>query len=167
MQAACSTGFGDNLRHIAMLAAALSGLSLCGCTEKPGDHVALKDNLPAAAPVAARSPAATVTHLPPPAVRPRPQRAAKKGSGFDPALLVGLESAAVDGMLGRPAGTRTEATTVEWIYSGPGCSLRIFFYPDVVTGKLRALQYNITNRRGGEGRFCISFPLLARSDEPD
>jgi hypothetical protein len=80
-------------------------------------------------------------------------------------MLVGMGPEAIDRMLGKPVGTRTEATTVEWTYSGPRCSLRIFFYPDIATRTLRALQYDITSRKAGEGRTCLNFPMIARSDE--
>jgi hypothetical protein len=43
--------------------------------------------------------------------------------------------------------------------------LRIFFYPDIATRTLRALQYDITSRKAGEGRTCLNFPMIARSDE--
>jgi len=160
MQVACVNGVRDHLRHIAVLAAALGGLFLGGCTEKPDRYVlknnhVWEDHLPAAA-ANPHARGVEVAHLPPPAVRARPPKAAKKGLAFDPTMLVGLGPEAIDRMLGKPVGTRQEATTVEWIYRG-GCSLRIFFYPDIATGTLRALQYDIKQTGPRAARLC-QFP---------
>ena len=170
MHAACNNRF--PLRQ-ALLAAALGGASLCGCTQKPDDYAlgggfaddaaAQLTYRPAPRPAESAYPSALVrTH---PAAHALPQKPAGKAAKFDPGLVVGLEPPAVDRMLGRPAGTRTDATTVEWTYGTASCSLSIYFYPDVTTGTLRALKYNVTNGQAGRG--CVHFPIMARSDESD
>jgi len=80
-------------------------------------------------------------------------------------MLVGLGPPAVDRILGKPAGTRADAMAVEWTYTAPSCSLSIFFYPDIATGALRALKYNVTDRGSGDGHACVNFLVMARSDE--
>jgi hypothetical protein len=174
MQAACGNRFGDDLRYAVMLATALAGLALGGCTEKP-DNRELSANL---APMTEPEQPQVVESTPGPAVsavrapnvparkvaKKKPRLDAGALPRFDPGALMGLEPPAVDRMLGRPAGTHTDATAVEWIYSRPGCSLNIFFYPDIATGSLRALKYNVTNRQAGDNRGCINVPIVARSD---
>ena len=174
MQAACGNRLRDDLRYAAVLATALAGLSLTGCTEKP-DSPALSASL---APITEQEQPQVVESAPEPAVLParapnapvrkvakkRPRFDPETLSRFDPGTLMGLEPPAVDRMLGRPAGTHTDATAVEWIYSRPGCSLSIFFYPDIATGALKALKYNVTNRQAGDNHGCINFPIVARSD---
>lgn len=182
MQAACGNRLRDDLRYAAVLAATLAGLSLTGCTEKP-DNAELSASLapmtepeqpqvlqsapePAASPP--RAPNVPVRKMAKKKPRLEPRLEARLDAGtlprFDPRTLMGLEPLAIDRMLGRPAGTHTDATAVEWIYSRPGCSLSIFFYPDIATGALRALKYNVTNRQAGDNHGCINFPIVARSD---
>ena len=177
MQAACCNRLRSDLRYAVVLATALVGLSLGGCTEKP-DNRALSASL---APITEPEQPQVVESTPEPAVstvrapnapvrkmtKKKPRLDAETLQRFDPGTLMGLEPPAVDRMLGRPAGTHTDATTVEWIYSRPGCSLSIFFYPDIATGALRALKYNVTNRQAGDNRGCINFPIVARSDGSD
>jgi hypothetical protein len=167
MHAACNKRFAFRQ---ALLATAIGGAVLCGCTEKHEGHApALAGDLPVK--ILSR-PMSRAAEPAPPSVmvlahgagRISPRKPTRKSPIFDPTLLVGLEPPAVDRMLGRPAGTSTDATTVEWIYGTPSCSLSIFFYPDVTTGTLRALKYNVTNRQAAGG--CVYFPMMARSDEP-
>jgi hypothetical protein len=82
-------------------------------------------------------------------------------------MLVGLGPPAVDRILGKPAGMRADAMAVEWTYTAPSCSLSVFFYPDIATGALRALKYNVTDRGNGDGHACVNFLVMARSDESD
>jgi hypothetical protein len=106
--------------------------------------------------------------VPRPAPRTVQDKPQIKIARFDPSTLVGLAPPAVDRILGRPAVTRADAMTVRWTYIEQSCSLDIFFYPDVTTGVLRMLKYNVTSIKGqaGTGRDCINFLTMARSDEP-
>jgi len=90
----------------------------------------------------------TVTAGPRSVLRAVPKKSESKTAGLDLGTLVGLAPPAVDRILGRPAGIRTEAMSVEWTYIARNCSLNIFFYPDIATGALRALRYNVTDRAG-------------------
>jgi hypothetical protein len=182
MRAACGNGFQEEiiLHHVrrVVLAAALGGLPLGGCTEKP-DSRTLKPDLAYSAsdrprqlvvgtalrpkPVAAR-PAASR-----PVVRAAPEKSESKMARLDPSTLVGMAPPAIDRILGSPAGRRAEAMTIEWTYIGQSCSLDIFFYPDIATGDLRALKYNVAHIKGQTGgdQDCVSFPMTARRDESD
>ena len=163
MRAACVNGFPDGivLYHVqrVVFAAALGGLPLSGCTEK-SDNRMLKPNLAFTTSNKSRQHhVATVSRTVPagpiriPVLRAVPKRYESKTAGLDLGTLVGLAPPAVDRILGRPAGMRTEAMSVEWTYIGRNCSLNIFFYPDIATGALRALRYNVTNMTGrGSGR---------------
>lgn len=163
MPSACRNRNWDNLHHAVVLAL-LAGQSLGGCTEKPDTPPQKVNVVPATTEPAqtARLPTARPAHPP---VRMPVQKTARRESRIDPVTLVGLDPSAVGRMLGRPAGTRIDAMAVEWTYSAPSCSLSIFFYPDVATGDLKALKYNITSRQAGHG--CVDFPTMARNDESD
>lgn len=174
MPAACGNCAWGNL-YFAVVLAALASASLYGCTEEPDNHGLSVNAAPAVAepshPGALQSTRAPITAAHSRA-RPPAQRTARRMARVDPGIpkvdpdrLVGLDPAGVGRMLGRPAGTRMDAMAMEWTYSAPSCSLRIFFYPDVVTGGLRALKYNVTG--GATGHGCVDFPMMARNDESD
>ncbi len=180
MRAGCVNGFRDGIAlhhvHRIVFAAALGGFPLGGCSEKP-DNRMLKPDPALTASVRPRQHLAETAPRPisaapagsRPIARAVPEKAERKATKLDPGALVGLAPPAIDRMLGRPAGTRTEAMTVEWTYIGKSCSLNIFFYPDIATGALLALGYNVTNtneRAGGSGA-CVNFLTMARNDEPD
>ena len=155
MPAACSKW---NLQFAALFAA-LAGLLIGSCTEKPETVPSKANPAPASASfVQPVRPQAMPSARPRP--RPSPLKAARKEPRIDPVVLVGLDPPAVGRMLGRPAATRTDAMAMEWSYSTPNCSLNIFFYPDVATGNLKALKYNIAGKRG-----CAEFPVLARIED--
>jgi hypothetical protein len=158
MPAACSNW---NLRT-AVAVAALAGLWLGSCTEKPDSGPPRGSPAPATAGLA--------QEMRPPAIVPQrrhfrqpPQKMARKEPRIDPVELVGLDPSAVGRVLGRPSATRTDAMAMEWTYSTSSCSLNIYFYPDVVTGGLKALKYNIAGKQLKHG--CIDFPVLARNDD--
>ena len=173
MQAACRDRFHwTNLHRSVAFGAVLGTLSLNGCTEKPDDPMlrpsvvqADSAELPAVEP----APAAPVAPPPRPVAKAkpvsRPVLARTRAPAFNPGMLVGLGPPAVDRILGKPAGTRADAMAVEWTYTAPSCSLSIFFYPDIATGALRALKYNVTDRGSGDGHACVNFLVMARSDE--
>jgi hypothetical protein len=158
MPAACSKW---NL-HSAALLAALAGLSIGSCTEKP--DIGPPKAIPAPGAASFAQPVRPQASLPVrPRARPSPLKTARKGPSIDPVNLVGLDPPAVGRMLGRPAATRTVAMAMEWTYSTPNCLLNIFFYPDVATGNLKALKYNIAGKQAK--RSCVDFPVLARNED--
>ena len=158
MPAACGKW---NLRTVVALAA-LAGLSLGSCTEKPDNGPPKASPAPAAAGLAqdTRPPAIVPQRR---QFRPPPQKVARKGPKIDPVELVGLDPSAVGRVLGRPSATHKDAMAMEWTYSTSNCSLNIYFYPDVVTGDLKALKYNLAGKQLKHG--CIDFPVLARNDD--
>jgi hypothetical protein len=189
MRAACRNewqdGIGSNHVRWVVLAAVLGGLPLGGCTEKPDNRMckqniafakvdakpeksrSVLENSPrpvqtSARPADPRLPAPTVLEI-----------SDVSTTNLDPSTLVGLAPPAIDRILGKPSGTRTEAMAVQWTYNGvgngAGCWLEIFFYPDIVNGDLRALKYSIANKKGeaGGGGNCAGSLMMARSDGSD
>jgi len=163
-----------NLHRSIAFGVVLGTFSLNGCTEKPDDPMLRPSVVQAdSAELPAVEPASPAPVVPPPRPvmkakplsRPAPTRA--KAPIFNPGMLVGLGPPAVDRILGKPAGMRADAMAVEWTYTAPSCSLSIFFYPDIATGALRALKYNVTDRGSGDGHACVNFLVMARTDESD
>jgi hypothetical protein len=97
----------------------------------------------------------------------RPEKSERKAAMLNPVMLVGMAPPDIDKLLGKPAVMREYAMTTEWTYATRVCSLAIFFYPDIATGTLRALEYNVTDSKGdaGDGPGCVHHILLARSDD--
>lgn len=64
--------------------------------------------------------------------------------------LVGMDSSAVQGLLGPPALQRREQPAQYWRYSYAGCTLDLFLYVDQPTGELRVAYYEVrTDEPGG------------------
>ncbi len=179
MQSACVNGCQDGvlLQHVlrVLLAAGLGSLALGGCAGKIENRV-LQPDIASVVPDISRQPLIDSTRQPivPPVRTSRsrhvaPEKVAKKAARIDPNTLVGLAPDAIDRILGSPTGVRAEAMTVEWTYVRPSCSLIIFFYPDIATGALRALNYTLAdvNGRVGANQACVNFLMMARSDEPN
>ena len=61
--------------------------------------------------------------------------------------LVGLDFDATQALLGEPALDQVQAPARVWAYSGSGCVLNIFFYPNVDGSTYRALTYEV---KGGD-----------------
>ena len=101
-----------------------------------------------------------------PPARARRANTGKKIAMIDPVTLVGMAPRDISRILGKPTDTRVEAMTTEWIYGTPSCSLAIFFYPDIATGALRALKYNINGsaQNAEDDHDCAERFLLARGD---
>jgi hypothetical protein len=161
-----------NLHRPIAFGVVLGTSSLNGCTQRPDDPI-LRPSVAQAdsteRPAVEPAPAAPVAPpLPRPVAKAKPVSRAlarAKTPAFNPGMLVGLGPPAVDRILGKPAGTRADAMAVEWTYTASSCSLSIFFYPDIATGALRALKYNVTDRGNGDGHACVNFLVMARSDE--
>ena len=153
---------------------AMGGPFLWGCTEKP-DSRALRPS-PA---IATPEKSIQRVPLPPPPTptarvpTPRPvqhakvDKAERKTEILVPSRLVGLSPPDIGRILGKPSEAREEAMMIRWTYSGQNCALDIFFYPDIATGSLRALKYNIGDIKGrpGHGHACTNYLMMARSDE--
>lgn len=173
-------GCGRPLRAgIAFLAAALGGLPLYGCAEPPPDQDLASELAPVVSP-APNIPQVAVPPPPEPKAAPKrhprtaknteqPARnAERKVAAVDPVTLVGLAPPAIGNILGRPVDARESALTVEWIYATRSCSLVVVFYPDITTGTLHALKFNVIDAEGkGDGASCIHHILLARSNDDD
>ena len=61
--------------------------------------------------------------------------------------LVGLDFDATQALLGEPVLDEVQAPARVWAYSGSGCVLNIFFYPNVDGSTYRALTYEV---KGGD-----------------
>ena len=100
------------------------------------------DNLPSAIPVVQSPEPEPERVAVVPQVRPEP-----KPNLFDPKSLVGLDQIAVENMIGKPAAIQEEPPATIWQYTdysgGDGCALKVYFYLDIGTHKLRALSYDI------------------------
>ncbi len=166
---------------ILFLVAILGGSSLFGCTEAPPNQQLASDLAPT---VSAVPDMPQMAAPPPPAPKAAPKRRPRtaknterkvavpdpvtKVTAIDPVALVGMAPPAFGNLLGRPIGTRQSALTIEWTYATRSCSLVIVFYPDITTGALHALKFNVTDAGGREdGASCIHHILSARSDNDD
>lgn len=163
---------------VSITAAILGGLPLHGCIEAPPDGKLASELAPDVnmAPETPQAPAPVSLPAPKPAPK-RPghgrtarntEQAAKnierKVTTLDPVALMGMAPPAIGNILGKPAGTREAALTTEWTYATRSCSLVIVFYPDITTGALHALKFNVTDGEE-DGASCIHHILLARSDD--
>lgn len=152
---------------------AIGGLLFHGCTEAPPGPQLASELAPDTVANTPQAPALALSPVP----KAAPKHSAhvriarnteRKAAIFDPAMLVGMAPPAIGNILGKPVGTREVALTTEWTYATPSCSLVIFFYPDIATGALHALKYNVTDAGDtGDGANCIHHILLARSDDHD
>jgi hypothetical protein len=148
-------------------------LAVAGCTGM--------NRPPAVAPPPIR---ATDTHTPPPQRTglPKPRKAPRdvpsrevrapdntaRAASIDPKSLMGLDPESVQKRLGTPARMENSALSHEWVYVAPGCSFRIFFYPNVNSTSFRALKYGSTKDNGGaidSSDACVRKILTARNND--
>jgi len=100
---------------------------------------------PETAPLPAQKPQiAAVTDAVPAPPPPAP-------AGPDPKQLVGLDFAATQHLLGKPAKQEEKPPAKVWVYNGTDCDLTIFFYADISSGVFRALTYEFKNHQATEG----------------
>jgi len=162
------------------LCAGLIGLS--GCTPMPGRpaHPASlppmpADVLPASSPLAEPAVPAVARRLPAPVTpSPRPARAPRESrpapaavAALDPGRLIGLDPSEVRTLLGAPARIHDDKLAREWIYAAPGCSFRVFFYPNLNAAKLHVLKYSSTDESGARlapSHACVRRILTGRND---
>jgi len=88
-------------------------------------------------------------------------------ASIDPESLLGLDPDSVKKRLGTPARMEDSALSREWVYAAPGCSFRIFFYPNVNSTTFHALKYS-SAKDGGESAdssdACVHRILTARNN---
>lgn len=92
---------------------------------------------------------------------------AVRGIAIDPQSLLGLDPDGVQKRLGVPARIENSALSRKWIYSAPGCSFNIFFYPNVNSTSFRALKYGSVKDDGGSvdsSDVCIRKILTASNN---
>lgn len=133
----------------------LAGALLAGCTTQPEKGVDLpksewtQDRVagllnPAPEPIEVAEPEET-----PPVPRRRPDQVAALPEtepvpeGPDIEGLVGLDFDATEALLGEPALDEVQSPARVWAYTGRGCVLSIFFYPNVDGQSYRALTYEV------------------------
>ncbi len=158
-------------------AVGLVAITLSGCMAL-GDTPALPVE-PAPAPVAEFAPA-VVAQPPPPTPAPRPKRVARETKPIpelralrdkliqiDPHSLIGMDTRGVQKLLGTPAQVRNDDLSREWVYASPGCSFRVFFYPNLNSASFRVLKYGSSGDSGevlDVSDVCVRRILTAKSN---
>lgn len=80
----------------------------------------------------------------PPAVPPRPKPSEPPPSPVpDMNTLIGADFAAILNVFRAPDTVQKNALYVVWVYSPPGCTLQLFFYPDIQTTQFHLLKYDL------------------------
>jgi hypothetical protein len=156
---------------VGLVAITLSGCMTLGDNPTPPVE-------PAPAPVAELAPAVVPQPAPTPA--PRPKRIARETKPIpelralrdklvliDPHSLIGMDTKGVQKLLGTPAQVRNDDLSREWVYASPGCSFRVFFYPNLNSASFRVLKYG-SNGDSGElldvSDVCVRRILTAKSN---
>lgn len=158
---------------VGIAAAMLSGCMTLG--DKPPAPVE-----PAPAPVAELSPPAVAPTPPPPTPAPRPRRVARETKPapelralrdklvlIDPDKLIGMDTQGVQKLLGAPARVKNDDLSREWVYASPGCSFRVFFYPNLNSASFRVLKYGSSGDSGellDVSDVCVRRILTAKSN---
>lgn len=78
-------------------------------------------------------------------VPPPPQTASVPPDRMEPDTLVGLDQFQTKRLLGNPSATEDDAPARVWRYAGGGCTLRVFFFKDMISEDFRALSYDLTS----------------------
>jgi hypothetical protein len=79
--------------------------------------------------------------------------------------LIGSDFTAVRQIFRSPDTIQNSNLSVVWIYSPPGCTLQLFFYPDISTTMFRLLKYDFRNAAGEilmSGDPCMQQMLASR-----
>jgi len=102
----------------------------------------------------------------PPPVTPPPPRV-PESLPPPPAVntLIGSDFTAVRQIFRSPDTIQNSNLSVVWIYSPPGCTLQLFFYPDISTTMFRLLKYDFRNAAGEilmSGDPCMQQMLASR-----
>jgi hypothetical protein len=75
-----------------------------------------------------------------------------------PGELVGSDFSTVRDALREPDYVQSNALTIVWTYADPGCTLRLFFYPDIQTTRFHLLKYDLRSDMGdklSDGSACM------------
>ena len=80
----------------------------------------------------------------------------------DPEQIMGLDSAALEALLGEPGFRRDEPPAQVWQYHGQGCVLDVFLYTDDAAENYRVTYYEIRGDDAGARRRCLRGLLVAR-----
>jgi len=86
---------------------------------------------------------------------------------IDPDQLIGLDPNGVQKLLGTPAKIRNDDLSREWVYASPGCSFRVFFYPNLNAASFRVLKYGINGENGellDASDVCVRRILTAKTN---
>jgi hypothetical protein len=158
---------------VGLVAVALSGCMTLGDSTPP-------PAAPAPAAVAELPPPATVQPAPPPTPAPRPKRVARETKStpelralrdklvlIDPDSLIGMDTQGVQKLLGAPARIKNDDLSREWVYASPGCSFRVFFYPNLNSASFRVLKYGGSGDNGellDVSDVCVRRILTAKSN---
>jgi hypothetical protein len=63
-------------------------------------------------------------------------------------MLIGSDFMAIRQVFRSPDTIQNSNLSVVWIYSPPGCTLQLFFYPDIATTTFRLLKYDFRSASG-------------------
>jgi hypothetical protein len=94
--------------------------------------------------------------IPPPTPRPRPNRQPPPKPKEEPPSppkvvmgnLLGSDFTAVLHVFRSPDSVNNDNLSVVWTYAPPGCTLRLFFYPDIKTTVFHLLKYDFRDSSG-------------------
>jgi hypothetical protein len=165
-----------------------SSASLCLVAAALGGCMTVGDKVPpptetAPPPVADPQPVAVAP--PPPQVvspvpTPRPKKPTREARAapdthtfrdrlvvIDPHRLIGLDPNGVQRLLGTPARVKNDDLSREWVYASPGCSFRVFFYPNLNSASFRVLKYGGSGENGellDTSDVCVRRILTAKNN---
>jgi hypothetical protein len=165
-------GFYSRAANVGLVAVTLSGcMTLGDSTPPPFD--------PVPATVAELPPAVAIQPVPPPPA-PRPRRVSREAKPvpelralrdklvlIDPDKLIGMDTRGVQKLLGTPARVKNDDMSREWVYASPGCSFRVFFYPNLNSASFRVLKYGGSGDNGellDVSDVCVRRILTAKSN---
>ena len=79
----------------------------------------------------------------PPAMPPLPKPAEPPQPVPDMNTLIGADFNAILNVFRSPDTVQKNALYIVWVYSPPGCTLQLFFYPDIQTTEFHLLKYDL------------------------
>jgi len=159
--------------NIGFVAITLGGCMTLGDTAPPPLQ-------PAAAPTKIVELPPVVAVPAPPSPAPRPKRVAREVRAtpelralrdklvlIDPDKLIGMDTRGVQKLLGAPVRVKNDDLSREWVYASPGCSFRLFFYPNLNSASFRVLKYGGSGDNGellDVSDVCVRRILTAKSN---
>lgn len=154
----------------ALLAAALLCLGsgvLASCAREKAKALPVEAALPPT-PLPLPPPKRPVLPAPPvplPAEKPTPPPVSAGGAPYRPRDLLGLDESGAARLLGVAEREIIRPPATVWRYYGGGCSLDLYFYLDLESGRMRALRYAFNGLDGAPGsrEACLT-TLLERNN---